>query len=427
MDTALSDSSRVVVLGHQHADKAFVVRDFLERNVVPYAWHDMNRSEPAREMAQRLGMSGDAAVTVVLPDCRVLHDPSLIDLALALDLTRPAKSDTYDLVIVGGGPAGLACGVYAGCEGMKVVMIEDDAPGGQAGSTSRIENYLGFPSGIGGAELARAALTQAKGFGVEWLSARVANRLGTDGDWRTVGLADGSVIRGRAVLIATGMQWRRHPAPGVDRFINAGVYYGSCLSEAATVAGEDVYMVGAGNSAGQAALAFARYARSVTMLVRTAELDTMSHYLIERLKACPNISVRTRTEVVESLGDTSLTGLVLRDGVTGSTETVPAAALYLLIGATPCTEWCGDLIGRDDHGFVLTGTEVVRDDRPLAVPWSAARDPLLMETNVPGVFAAGDVRSGSVKRVGSAIGQGAVALQAINEYLGSMVTASAKS
>ncbi len=423
MDTAVSESAgNVVVLGRQRADKAFVVRDFLERNVVPYAWHDMNRSEHARVLAERLGMSGDVAVTVVLPDCRVLHDPSLIDLALALDLTCPAQSDTYDLVIVGGGPAGLACGVYAGCEGMGVVMIEDDAPGGQAGSTSRIENYLGFPTGVGGAELARRALTQAKGFGVEWLSARVANRLTIEGDWRAVELADGSVIRGRAVLIATGMQWRRHPAPGVDRFVNAGVYYGSCLSEAATVADEDVFMVGAGNSAGQAALAFAEYARSVTMLVRTADLDTMSHYLVERIKACPNISVRTRTEVVESLGDTALAGLVLRDGVSGATETVPAAALYLLIGAKPSTEWCSDLIGCDDHGFVLTGSDVLRNDQRLPIPWPAGRDPLLMETNVPGVFAAGDVRSGSVKRVGSAIGQGAVALQAINEYFASRVT-----
>ncbi|MGY0235776.1 FAD-dependent oxidoreductase [Longispora urticae] len=396
----------VRVTGHRFAARSYEVKDFLARNVVPFEWVDTEDEA--------------APTTVALGDGRSFTDPSLAELARELGLTQEATRDTYDLVIVGGGPAGLAAAVYGACEGFSVLIIEDDAPGGQAGSTSTIENYLGFPSGLTGADLAQRALAQAKRFGVEWLCTSVAAglRAGDDGVNRVV-LADGAELAARAVLVATGMSYRRLEAPGVADLLNAGVYYGASLTEAGQTTGEDVYILGSGNSAGQAALYFAEHARSVTVLVREKSIhaSATSNYLIERLVDHPAVVLREGVELAEAIGQGRLAALVLRDVATGETETVPAGSLYILIGTTPCSSWVADAVGLDEFGFVLTGPDVrSRPDR-LPVPWAADREPLLMETSMPGVFAAGDVRAGSVKRVGSAVGQGAVATQAITQYL----------
>ncbi|WP_412543501.1 FAD-dependent oxidoreductase [Longispora sp. K20-0274] len=396
----------VRVTGHRFAAKAYEVKDFLARNVIPFEWVDT--------------ADEGSVTTVALGDGRVFCDPSLAELARGLGLTQEATRDAYDLVIVGGGPAGLAAAVYGACEGFSVLIIEDDAPGGQAGSTSTIENYLGFPSGLTGADLAQRALAQAKRFGVEWLCTSVAAGLRPGaGGVNHVELTDGVTLAARAILVATGMSYRRLEAPGVADLLNAGVYYGASLTEAAQTAGEDVYILGSGNSAGQAALYFAEHTRSVTVLVREKSIHSSatSNYLIERLLDHPTVRLREGVELAEAIGEGRLAALALRDVATGDVETVPAGSLYILIGTTPCSGWVADAVGLDEFGFVLTGPDVrARADR-LPVPWAADREPMLMETSMPGVFAAGDVRAGSVKRVGSAVGQGAVATQAITQYL----------
>ncbi|BFV56483.1 FAD-dependent oxidoreductase [Kitasatospora sp. CMC57] len=414
-------TSAVSVVGSLYSAPAYRIRDFLTRNAVPFTFVD-TEPDAARGTGDDAAADG-GSVTVVLADGRRLTDPGLSLLALELGLSRPASRTHYDLIVVGGGPAGLAGAVYGACENLDVLLVEDDAPGGQAGSTSRIENYLGFPAGLTGSELAQRALTQARRMGVEWVSTRVATALVPGPDGHTVHFDDGSRISARAVLVATGMQWRTLPVPGVERLTGAGVYFGSCLSEARASRGRHVYMIGAGNSAGQAALHFAEHADSVTLLVRDTSRrpKAMSAYLLDRIEENGRVELRTQTEVVETLGTTRLTGLRLRDTVTGAVEEVPASLLHVLIGSVPAGAWLADVCARDDAGFLLTGTDVRQAvhesaDR-LPRPWPEERDPFLMETSVPGVFAAGDVRAGSVKRVGSAVGEGAVALQAALTYL----------
>ncbi|WP_040477280.1 FAD-dependent oxidoreductase [Longispora albida] len=408
----------VRVLGERFAARSYEIKDFLARNVIPFEWLDLADAGP-RRIAQELGLPEPYPTTVLLSDGRALYGPSLAELALELGLTQPATSDSYDLIIAGGGPAGLAAAVYGACEGFRVLIIEDDAPGGQAGTTSKIENYLGFPSGLSGADLAQRALAQAKRFGVEWLCTKVATGLREEHGMRYVTLDDGTELSARVVLVATGMSYRRLDAPGVADLLNAGVYYGASLTEAIQTEGEDVYILGSGNSAGQAALYFAEHARSVTMLIRETSIkdSATSAYLVERLEAHERVILREHTELAEAHGSGRLDKLTLRDNQTGETELVSATSLYILIGTTPCSGWVAGQVGLDEFGFILTGSDVTgRADR-LPAPWPEDREPMLMETSMPGVFAAGDVRAGSVKRVGSAVGQGAVAMQAITQYL----------
>ncbi|MEU9000640.1 NAD(P)/FAD-dependent oxidoreductase [Streptomyces sp. NPDC048551] len=385
------------VRGSRFSPAAYAVRDFLGRSGVLFRWLP---EEDARE----------APVTVRLGDGTELVDPTISALAERLGLIRPAGRDHYDVAVIGGGPGGLSAAVYAAAEGMSVVVIEDDAPGGQAGSTSRIENYLGFPVGLTGGDLAQRALQQARRARVEWQPTRVASRVtpvetgGHRVEFVKAGTEETASVTAAAVVVATGVDWNRLTAPGVDRLLNSGVYYGSCLSDAPSTAGEDVYMVGAGNSAGQAALYFARYARSVTLLVRGTDLGaSMSSYLVQRIERTPGLSVLLGTEVAACLGESTLTGLMLRDRG-GQERTVAAHCLYVLIGGRPSSEWLGGTLKLDDRGYVLTGGG------------GAGPDALAMETSRPGVFAVGDVRSGSVKRVGAAVGEGAAVAQSLVEY-----------
>ncbi|CCH29736.1 FAD-dependent oxidoreductase [Actinosynnema sp. NPDC047251] len=380
--------------------RGYAIKDFLARNQVPFETH-------------AIGPAG--SVVLELPGGDVLFEPSLIELATALGLTDAAGGGDYDLVVVGGGPAGLAAAVYSACEGLRVVIIEDDAPGGQAGSTSRIENYLGFPTGLSGGDLAQRALAQARRFGVQWLSARRATGLRRDGDHWAVDSDDGTTARGTAVLVATGMRWRPLDVPGAEELRDIGVYYGASTPVAVQTAGSDAYVLGAGNSAGQAALYLAEHGVRVTLLVRGPSLEgsPMSRYLVRRIEESDLVGVRAHAEVAAVTGTGKMSGIVVRDNGTGEISSVPATSLYVLIGMTPCTEWLAGRSTLDTRGYLVTGTDLLRVEGA----WSADRDPLLTETSLPGVFAAGDVRSGTVKRIGSAIGQGAVASQAVLEYL----------
>ena len=408
------------VLGTRWSPRSYELRDFLARNRVPYQWIDVEGSANDPEtmrLMEALGPEAADLPVVLFPDGTKLLESVPADVAQKVGLRTRAQTDFYDLAIVGGGPAGLAAAVYGASEGLHTVMVEREAPGGQAGMSSRIENYLGFPSGLSGNDLARRAVTQAQRFGVEILSPQEAVSVRTEGSYRIMKLADGSEISCHALMIATGVQWRRLDAPGVDRLQGAGIYYGGGATEALSCQGEIVYVVGGANSAGQAAMNFARYADRVVILVRGASLSsTMSQYLIDQVKETPNIQLWAHASVVEAHGETHLEEISVLCSDTNKVERVPASAMFIFIGALPRTDWLADLVERDERGFILTGPDLIRDGQH-PKGWSLERDPFLLETNVPGVFAVGDVRHGSVKRVASGVGEGSVAVQFIHQYL----------
>jgi thioredoxin reductase (NADPH) len=352
----------------------------------------------------------------VLYSGKVLEDPSNVELADAFGVNRPLDGREFDLIIVGAGPAGLAAAVYGASEGLSTLILEGEAIGGQAGSSSLIRNYLGFPWGVGGAELARRATEQAWWFGATFRFMRHATGMRRVGDRLAVALSDGTEVLGKAVILATGISYRRLGVPSLEALIGAGVFYGAAVSEAQAVQGQEVYVVGGANSAGQAATHLSKYASRVTLLVRGSSLSTsMSEYLIQELEAAENIDVRFETTVVDGGGEGRLEHLLLENLGSGSTEVVPATALFVLIGAEPHTGWLPDEVERDKRGYVLTGQDLLRDGH-LPQGWQLGRAPLLMETSMPGVFAVGDVRRGSVKRVASAAGAGAIAIQSVHEY-----------
>ncbi len=408
------------VLGTRWSPKSYDLRDFLARNQVPYQWIDVENSANDAETKQLLEALGPDAAdlpVVLFPDGTRLLQSLPQDVAKKVGLRTQAQTSFYDLAIIGGGPAGLAAAVYGASEGLHTVIIEREAPGGQAGLSSRIENYLGFPSGLSGADLARRAVVQAQRFGVEILSPQEAVRLRIEGPYRMVGLADGSEISCHALLVATGVQWRRLEVPGMDHLQGAGVYYGGGATEAITCKGETVYVVGGANSAGQAAINFAKYAQRVVILVRGASLSaTMSQYLIDQIKETPNIELWAHASVAEVHGETRLEELSVLCSDTGKVERVPATSVFVFIGALPRTDWLADVIERDERGFILSGPDLIHNGKPPS-GWTLDRDPFLLETNVPGVFAVGDVRHGSVKRVASGVGEGSVAVQFIHQYL----------
>ena len=408
------------VLGTRWSPRSYELRDFLARNHVPYQWIDVELTANDAETKRLLDALGPEAANlpvVLFPDGTKILESVPAQVAQKVGLRTRAETSFYELAIVGGGPAGLAAAVYGASEGLHTVIVEREAPGGQAGMSSRIENYLGFPSGLSGGDLARRAVVQARRFGVEILSPQEVVAVRTEGSYRIIKLTDGSEISCHALMISTGVQWRRLEAPGIDRLQGAGVYYGGGATEALSCKGEVVYVVGGANSAGQAALNFAKYAERVVLLVRGSSLSsTMSQYLIDQIQQTPNIQIWAHASVSEVHGDTHLEEVSVLCSDTGKIERVPASAMFIFIGALPRTDWLGDLVERDDRGFILTGPDLMRDGkRPTG--WPLDRDPYLLETKVPGIFAVGDVRHGSVKRVASGVGEGSVAVQFIHQYL----------
>jgi thioredoxin reductase (NADPH) len=409
-------SSDVRVIGHRWSERSNDIKMFLSRNHVPYRWYDIERDGEAERLRDLAHAPPTDLPLVLIPGGDTLRSPSTLDLAGALGLHTRAQQPLYDVCIVGGGPAGLAAAVYGASEGLSTVIVEREAPGGQAGQSAAIENYLGFPKGLSGADLAHRAIGQVSRFGAEMVLAREVVGFETRGPVRTVLFAGSGEIEARALIVATGVSYRRLDAAGLDELTGRGVYYGANASEANQCQGEDVYVVGAANSAGQAALYLSNFAKRVVLVVRAATLmETMSQYLVERITSAPNVVVRYRTEVVAGGGDGHLETLTLANRDSGATEDVSSSWLFVFIGASPRTEWLGPDVVRDDKGFVITGQELV--GHPLTGLWPLARAPFALETSVPGVFAAGDVRLDSMKRVASAVGEGAMAIYLVHRYL----------
>jgi thioredoxin reductase (NADPH) len=406
----------VRVVGPRWSPRSHELRDLLGRNNIPHGFYDTDGEDGQRLLAHA-GLEATDRPVLLLLDGRVLVDPSSERLAQALGAQTQPAPGRYDVTVVGAGPAGLAAATYAASEGLHTLLLEREAIGGQAGTTSLIRNYLGFPRGISGAELAARATEQAVVFGAELVYTQPATGLHASGVDQVLTLADGSQAVSRTAVIATGVSYRRLAVPGLDALLGAGVFYGAAVTEAKAMQGQRVFVVGGANSAGQAAVHLARHAEHVTLLVRGDSLaESMSAYLLQELERAGNLTVRLNTEVTAVHGTGRLEALVLRDGVSKATETLPAAALFILIGAEPHTDWLAGAVQRDEHGFLLTGRDLLRDGRsPQA--WPLGRPPLLLETSMPGVFAAGDIRHGSVKRVASAVGEGATAIQLIHQYL----------
>lgn len=406
----------VRVIGHRWSADGHRLRDFLARNLVPYQWLDVESSEEAGRLLAASALEGGGGGTglpaVVLGDGNVLRTPSNLEVAQRIGLRTTADARFFDVLIVGGGPAGLAAAVYAASEGLTTALVEREAPGGQAGQSSLIENYLGFPQGLSGSDLARRALTQARRFGADILSPQEVTALEVKGPLRVLHLADGSALSCEALVLGTGVSYRRLDVPGVDRLTGSGVYYGAAFSEATACAGQDVLVVGGANSAGQAAMFFSRFAGRVTMVVRGESLAKgMSQYLVDQIQVTPNIEVRLRSAVDAVHGEHKVESATLCDLDTGERESRPSGGVFVFIGAEPRTDWLEGVVARDARGFLLTGADVP------ASRWPEERDPYLLETCVPGVFAVGDVRASSVKRVASAVGEGSIAIQFVHRYL----------
>lgn len=408
------------LLGTRWSPQSYALREFLARNHVPYQWLDVEAAERDAEVRRVLQSveSEDIKLPVLLfPDGERIAQPDPSQIADRIGLRTRSDQEFYDLVILGGGPAGLAAAVYGASEGLRTVVVERDAPGGQAGLSSRIENYLGFPSGLSGADLTRRAVAQAKRFGADILAPQRAVALQADGSYRVTSLQDGGRLSSHAVLIATGVQWRKLNVPGADRLTGAGLYYGAGAFEAASCKNEDVFVIGGANSAGQAAMNFAGHARRVIMLVRGESLSTsMSKYLIDECARKPNIEVQYGVQLVEAHGADRLEAISVRCDRTGEVDKTPAFSVFVFIGAEPGTDWLEGVVARDGRGFILTGPDLfLNGQRPKG--WLLDRDPTLLETSLPGVFAVGDVRHGSVKRVASGVGEGSIAIQFVHQYL----------
>ncbi len=402
------------IIGHRWSLAVHQIKDFLSRNQVPYQWLDIETDDNARRILESIGPDGVQLPLVLFSDGSHLAQPTNVQLAEKIGLKTRAEMKFYDLIIVGAGPAGLAAAVYGASEGLHTLMIEREAPGGQAGTSSRIENYLGFPSGLSGADLARRAAAQAARFGVEILTPAEAIGVRIKDSYRIIALADGSEVSCHALLIATGVSYRTLDVPGIGALSGAGVYYGAAITEAMACRGKDVFVVGGGNSAGQGAMYLSKYARSVTILVRGESLTiSMSQYLIDQIRATPNITIRPRSSVVEVKGTPHLEAITILDSTTGERQAVPAAALFIFIGALPRTEWVAGVVDRDEYGFIKCGG-------PRPAGWKLDRDPFLLETSVPGIFAAGDVRQQALNRIASAVGEGAMAVFFIHRYLATL-------
>ena len=404
----------VKVISDRWSPNSHALRDFLARNQIPYRWLDIENNPEAQQLVTYAGEKDNPCLPLVLlPDGEKLVKPSTAQLAQQVGMQTEAEKPFYDLVIVGGGPAGLAAAVYGASEGLRTVMIEREAPGGQAGTSSRIENYLGFPVGLSGSDLARRAVTQAKRFGVEILTPQEAKAIRSEDNYRILTLSDGSEVSCHALILAMGVSWRRLTVPGVEQFTGAGVYYGAAQTEAAACENEDVYVVGGANSAGQAAMYFAKYARTVRILVRGGSLaKSMSQYLIDQIEGADNIEVLPFHSVVEAQGSDRLEKILVKDSQADEIKTFETNSLFIFIGATPSTDWLDSVVQRDQRGFIYTGPDVA-----MKMPWPLERDRFLLETSMSGIFAVGDVRHGSIKRVASGVGEGSICVQFVHRHL----------
>jgi thioredoxin reductase (NADPH) len=408
---AALEAGGVRVVGHRFSKESHDLRDFLARNRIPARWLDVERDGEAKELLQVAGVEADRLPVVLLEDGAVLERPTALEMAERLGISHQPALEHYDLVIVGGGPAGLAAAVYGASEGLRTVMVEREAPGGQAGQSSRIENYLGFPAGLTGSDLARRATDQARRLGAELLTVQDAVGLRAEGAGRLVELSGGGMLSSNCVLIASGVAYRHLDAPGFGELTGAGIYYGVAMTEARSCSDQNVVIIGGANSAGQAAVYFSGYAKQVTMLVRGPSLQkSMSQYLIEQLGDLANVHVRTDSQAVAAEGDGRLRRLRISDG-DGNESDLAADACFVFIGASPRTDWLDGVVARDRRGFILAGADAQ------AAGWPLKREPYLLETTVPGVFVAGDVRARSIKRVASAVGEGSMAVSLIHEYL----------
>ena len=405
------------VVGFQYSPKSHAVKDFLAGNMRPYQWLDIDKSKEGAELVKLHGLEKKDMPVVAFEDGTCMHDPTLAELAKKVGLNTEAKSDLYDVVIIGAGPSGLAAGVYGGSEGLKTLLIERNRPGGQAGTSSRIENYLGFPKGLSGGDLTRRAMSQAERFGVEFLSPQEVQNIVPEGNLKTLKLKDGAEIKTKAVIIATGVEYRTLNAPGVEDFTGRGVYYGAAMTEANACRDETVFVVGGGNSAGQGAVYLSQYAKEVKIIIRKPDLtSSMSSYLIDQIDKTDNIEVVPHSEVKEVYGQDHIHGVCLQNNETGDSKRTDVSALFIFIGAKPATEWIGSSMYRTDRGYLETGRDLTRR-KLFKKGWKIDREPYLLETCIPGVFAAGDVRAGAMNRVASAVGEGAMAIKFVHEYL----------
>jgi thioredoxin reductase (NADPH) len=405
------------VAGTLWSASSHIIKDFLARSQIPYQWLDIEQDAEARALVDAVNQEQHRLPVLFFPDGSTLINPHITTVAAKAGLRTQATQPFYDLIIVGAGPAGLAGAVYGASEGLRTLLIDKETTGGQAGTSSRIENYLGFPNGLSGTDLARRATAQATRLGAEILTAQEVTQIRVNDPYRFVRLADGTELSCKALMIATGASLSPLDVPGIEALTGAGVYYGAALTEAAHYKGKPMFVVGGANSAGQGAMFFSRYASKVTMLVRGSSLQKdMSQYLIDHINGTENIEVRVRTSVIEVIGTDRLEALVIKDNDTGETETVPAAALFVFIGAKPHSNFVADVVERNQAGFILTGPDLVRDGRR-PKNWRLNRDPFLLETSVPGIFAVGDVRQGAIRRVASAVGQGSAAISFVHQYL----------
>ena len=405
------------VAGTLWSATSHTIKDFLARSQIPYQWLDIEQDAEARALVEAVNKEQHRLPVLFFPDGSTLIDPDITTVAEKVGLRTQATQPFYDLIIVGAGPAGLAGAVYGASEGLCTLLIDKGTTGGQAGTSSRIENYLGFPNGLSGADLARRATAQATRLGAEILTAREVTQIRVDDPYRFVKLADGTELSCKALMIATGASLRAFDIPGIEALTGAGVYYGAALTEAAYYKGKPMFVLGGANSAGQGAMLFSRYASKVTMLVRGSSLQKdMSQYLIDQINGTENINVRVRTSIIEAIGTDRLEALVIKDNDTGDIETVPAAALFVFIGAKPHSDFVADVVERNEAGFILTGPDLIRDGRR-PKNWRLNRDPFLLETSVPGIFAAGDIRQDTIRRVASAVGQGSTAVSLVHQYL----------
>lgn len=408
----------IKVLGYGYSPKSHGIKDFLSGNLKPYLWLDVNVNEEARTLMEINGIAHKELPVVFFEDGSFLKDPNIIDIASFIGLNPKASEELYDVAIIGAGPAGLAAAVYGASEGLRSLLIEKKAPGGQAGTSSRIENYLGFPSGLSGSDLARRAITQATRFGAEFLSPQEVREIEIqEGGYKKIHLGDGSAVHARSVVITTGVDYRKLETEGLDKYTGAGVYYGAATTEASTCKDQDVIVVGGGNSAGQAAVYLSNYAKTVHIVIRREDLtSTMSSYLIDQIAAIPHIRVVSNAEITKATGEENLEAVEIKDLKTGAVSQIPVKALFIFIGARPFTEWLSELVIKDPKGFIETGRNLVQYD-DFKRSWKLDRDPYMLETSIPGVFAAGDVRSGAMNRVASAVGEGSMSISLVHKYL----------